>query len=1291
MSRSSSWRRGAVIAVIAVLLVAFGVSAKPNLPSISRVEMGSEEFMPVNRGHREPEYVDGQIIVKLKPMLTISRAADMEAAAEEFHLLNARLGAEIIESMSIDHDTELFLVRIPASMGVDEAILTYRSNKFVEYAEPNHLWYPEAPVFPNDAHFWRLWGMHNTGQDFYPNVFWEKGIPGADIGAPEAWGVRTDASSVLVAVIDTGIDINHADLKNNIWVNEAELNGEPGVDDDGNGYIDDIYGWDFANDDNTVFDGQSFDYHGTHCAGTIGAEGNNGIGVAGVAWNAQIMSCKFIHGRSGSTWNAIKAVEYASMMGAKITSNSWGGGGYNKALEDAIARSGMLFIASAGNEATDNDVIPHYPSSYDLPNVISVAASDWNDNLVNFSCYGAESVDLAAPGHWIISAYASAGYVWLGGTSMATPHVSGAAALVSAEYPDMPLYPGAEGWREGQLTVKDVLLLSVDRSPAFAGRMASGGRLNVGNAINLRFPAVIEVAEADVMFGSAPMNVSFSATVQNPAAVAKCWWSFGDGSDYQYSYNATHTYTEEGAYLAWFNVLSHGGVESKWPVQVVVANPGTIVYVDDDGGFDFEEFFLYACETAGLDCVVVDSRYPLGLPDDFNDRLLVWNTALSWSDTLLIDQEEFLARFLDNGGRLLMISSEYLYDLGELTPFAEEYLHVSDYVDNLPMGQWYGIAGDPITNGMSITGNYGLGLEDALWPDLNARPILEGEFSIYRLWPSLRYADETYRVVFTTVPWEELPLLGEDSEGNVINPDPNNSTYFLTKTYDYLMGEINIPPTIDKVEANTYFAEVGEKITFAAEAHDADGDALTYIWEFDGIEDPVEGKSVQVAFDEPGVYEGMLIVTDDVGELSMAPIAVSVLNPGAVVFVDDDDSYPDTEYYFFEAFEAIEQDYLSVVPALVVGKDGARAGLERFHVVWNCGELGGLNELEQIAVADLLDKGGSLFLVGQEVMFELNFLSPNGMDFARKYLHVTGVEHDVGTSYVAGVESDPITQGVRIDLAFPYGFDDWTDSLVIDDEAKLIFLNDKDMPCALRYTGGDHRLVFMAVAFEAFPLDPVEELVAGRIGAQNDAPWLGAGGLLTNVLAWFDRPTVVVTRPEEGEICAGTATISWEAVDPIGEDLAIDIEYSMDDGNTWVTLATDQENDGTYVWDLTRLSTSGPYMIRVTASKPDGYSGSGVSEKFTVSVVGANQFMAGPVPASDVVDFYINTSDKATLYIYDVAGRLVFSDTIGEGELFYSWPLVDKADKPLANGLYLCFMVTEDGVKSDVMRLVISR
>ena len=1282
----------AAFAVTAIMLASCWASAAPNLPYIAKTSPGSEEVVRVDRERRTPEYVDGEIIVKLRPVFMMA-GEGAGSAADGFRSLNARLGAVVAETLPIGEIQEAYLVRIPAGMSVEEAVQCYAANEFVEHAVPNFLRYPDAAVFPNDAWFVqkRMWGMLNQGQDFYPGVFWEKGIPGADIHATEAWGVRTDASSILVAVIDTGVQVSHVDLAGNIWRNPGEI-PDNGIDDDENGFIDDVYGWDFFNDDNSVYDDQVVDRHGTHVSGTIGAVGNNGIGAVGVAWKARIMSCKFLGAGGGSDADAIKAINYARQMGAKIASCSWGGGGYDPVLEMAMFESGMLFVCSAGNSATDNDIEPHYPSSYDLPNLISVAASDWNDNLASFSCFGAESVDLAAPGYWILSCAPVNRGLWMGGTSMATPHVSGAAALVAAEYPDMPLYPGAEGWSEGDLTVKDALLLSVDGNPAFAGKMTTGGRLNVANAIKLEFPVRITEASADATFGDAPLHVNFSAAVEYPIAIDEAWWSFGDGSDDADGYTASHTYEEEGTYLACFHAVTCEGVESAWPMQIVVANPGTIILVDDDGGFNFEAYFLYACEQAGLDCVVVDSRYPLGLPDDFTDRLLVWNTSFSWSDTLLPDQEDYLARFLDNGGRLLIISPEYFYDLG-LTPFAWDYLHVWDYDDNVPMEHWDGIEGDVITDGMSFYGDIGFGLEDALWPDFNARPILKNEDYGIEIWPALRYLDETYRVVFTTVPWEELPIFDPGEDGDPINPDPNNSAYFLTKIYNYLMGEINTPPTVDKIEADIYFAEVGEEITFTAQAHDADGDELTYLWEFDSPGepiDPVEGNSFKMAFEAPGVYAVILTVIDEHGEFRKELIAVTAVNPGCIVFVDDDDSDDDTEEYFFAAFDAIEQEYLAIMPSIAAGKYGGLDGLERFRVVWNCGELGGLDAAEQAAIASILGNGGRLFLAGQEVMFGLD-KSAEGKAFAREYLHVTGVEHDVKTKYVTGVAGDPITGSAgQVGLTFPEGFDDWTDTLTLAPEAQAIFLNDKSKPCALRYVGDKHRLVFMAVAFEAFPLEQADE-PTGRTGVRNGTPLFDAASLLDNVLEWIDIPVVAVTKPAQGQVCTGFANISWIAHDYAGSELVIKIEYRMADGSTWIPIASGEANDGSYLWDLTKLSKSGQYVVRVTADRSDGVSVSGDSKPFVVSVVAANRFAAGPNPASDAVNFYINASGEATLYVYDIAGRQVFSQKIENGQTYFEWHLVNNAGKPLANGLYLCYMVTADGVRTDITRLVISR
>jgi hypothetical protein len=303
------------------------------------------------------------------------------------------------------------------------------------------------------------------------------------IQAPEAWCLRTNATDVIVSVIDSGVDYTHPDLAGNMWVNTGEIPGN-GQDDDGNGYVDDVYGYDFCNGDGNPWDDH---YHGTHCAGTIGGIGNNNEGVAGVCWNVKIMAVKFLDsGGGGWTDDAIECVEYSVLMGANLSSNSWGGGGYNQALKDEIeaaGAAGMLFVAAAGNgdifgNPIDNDITPHYPSSYDLSNIIAVLATNHNDNISNISedgwssNYGLTSVDLGAPGSDILSCEPGNQYQYLDGTSMATPHVAGACALIWSACPSL-----------SHLEVKNVIMDTVDPLPALDGLCVTGGRLNLYSAI----------------------------------------------------------------------------------------------------------------------------------------------------------------------------------------------------------------------------------------------------------------------------------------------------------------------------------------------------------------------------------------------------------------------------------------------------------------------------------------------------------------------------------------------------------------------------------------------------------------------------------------------------------------------------------------------------------------------------------------------------------------------------------------------------------------------------------------
>jgi len=360
----------------------------------------------------------------------------------------------------------LSLVKLPRGMTVEKAVKQFNKASEILYAEPDYK-VKALSTFPNDPRFNELWGLHNTGQS--------GGKADADIDAPEAWARATGSGEIIVAVIDTGVDYTHPDLAANMWTNEAELNGIAGVDDDGNGYVDDIYGYDFYNNDGDPMDDH---YHGTHVAGTIGAVGNNGTGVAGVCWDVKIMSLKFLDSTgNGWTSDAISCIEYSILMGANVTSNSWGGGGYNQALKDAIdaaGAAGMLFVAAAGNDSVNNDVTAHYPSSFDCESLIAVMSTDRNDNRSGFSNYGPNSVDIGAPGSSILSCRPGGGYRYLNGTSMATPHVAGACALVWSVAPEF-----------SNTLVKNILLQTTDA--ILPGLCVSQGRLNLSGAMDFIF------------------------------------------------------------------------------------------------------------------------------------------------------------------------------------------------------------------------------------------------------------------------------------------------------------------------------------------------------------------------------------------------------------------------------------------------------------------------------------------------------------------------------------------------------------------------------------------------------------------------------------------------------------------------------------------------------------------------------------------------------------------------------------------------------------------------------------
>ncbi len=489
----------------------------------------------------EPKWDPDSLLVRFAPQVTV----------ESRDLMRAMVGGTLEKA----YDLVPGLEHVKVTVDVQTAIDTLNMFQgMVVYAEPDYI--VHRTVAPNDTYYAIYqWGMNNTGQ----TVNGDPGTAGDDINAPEAWDITTGSSTLVIADIDTGMNYTHADLAANSWINPGEIAGN-GIDDDGNGYIDDTRGWDFANNDNDPIDDNG---HGTHTAGTIGAVGNNGIGVAGVAWTCKIMPLKFLNAAgSGSTSGAIAALNYAVNKGVKVSNNSWGGGGFSQALLDAINNAGAaghIFVAAAGNGGADgigdnDDAIPFYPATYTAANIISVAATTNDDGRASFSNYGATTVDLGAPGQNIVSTYQT-GYAFLSGTSMATPHVTGVVALVQSLHPT---------WTYQQ--VKQQILSTARPIPALAGIAVSGGVLNA-------FAAV----------GGAPVNTAPTVTISSPANGA----TFNTGASI--TFTGTATDTQDGtitASLSWTSSLQGaigtGGTFSR--SDLVVGTHVITASVTDSGG-----------------------------------------------------------------------------------------------------------------------------------------------------------------------------------------------------------------------------------------------------------------------------------------------------------------------------------------------------------------------------------------------------------------------------------------------------------------------------------------------------------------------------------------------------------------------------------------------------------------------------------------------------------------------------------------------------------------------------------
>jgi len=484
--------------------------------TVSQAQAPKVTVQSVLAAAEKGRYREGELLVKFRSGVAGKTAASLHQA----------MGASVERRFALVPNLER--VKLAAGMSVKDAVVSYMQDPNVEYAEPNYLRYPKSTV-PNDPYFNpQQWALNNTGT-------FASGTAGADIKMTSAWDITQGSRGVIVAVVDSGVDLNHPDLVNNLWRNGGESSCADGVDNDNNGFIDDCVGWNFADGNNDPMDNLG---HGTHVAGIIGATGNNGMGISGVMWNTQVMPLKFITDFGpevcgpgtdfcGSIADSVAAIQYAVNNGAKIINASYGSGEFSQTEFDAINMAnsaGVLFIAAAGNGTLDslgdnNDLTPSYPANYNLPNIISVAATDQNDKKATFSNYGPNTVHVAAPGVYILSTVPSAGvslsfssmctnafsagYDFCAGTSMAAPHVAGLAGLLESYY--------------GQFTpsqVRATVLRYVDVLPTLQGWIQTGGRINAYRAMTSLLPPA-----------------GLSASAQSSGAIKLSWTDMATGED----------------------------------------------------------------------------------------------------------------------------------------------------------------------------------------------------------------------------------------------------------------------------------------------------------------------------------------------------------------------------------------------------------------------------------------------------------------------------------------------------------------------------------------------------------------------------------------------------------------------------------------------------------------------------------------------------------------------------------------------------------------------------------------
>ena len=483
-----------IVLLMLISLISCGADKTSNVSSSSSSDSSTKKLnaQSIISQMEKGKFKEGELLVKFK-------SGTLTASSLKTH---QTVSATVLKSFKVVPNLEL--VKLDARTTVKDAVVKYMSDPLVEYAEPNFIRSASATI-PNDQFFHQQWALNNTGT-------FAGGSAGADIDAVEAWDINTGNSGIIIAVLDTGIDYNHADLSGNIWINPGEIPNN-GIDDDGNGKVDDWRGWNFATNNNNPLDDNG---HGTFISGIIGAKGNNFTGIAGIMWNVKLMPLKFLdRNGEGTIADEIAAIQYAISKGAKIINASYSGSSFSQAEKDAIAAAntaGILVMAAAGNGGNDdvgdnNDFFPEYPASYSLPNILAIAATDQNDRRASFSNFGLNSVHVAAPGVYILSTIPTSiqpsGYFFMSGTSASTPYVSGLAGLLNSYYTHFT-----------PSQIRSTILRYVDVLPSLSGLIQTGGRINAYKAIS-----------------SLLIPTGLGATAISPTQISLSWTDNATGED----------------------------------------------------------------------------------------------------------------------------------------------------------------------------------------------------------------------------------------------------------------------------------------------------------------------------------------------------------------------------------------------------------------------------------------------------------------------------------------------------------------------------------------------------------------------------------------------------------------------------------------------------------------------------------------------------------------------------------------------------------------------------------------